>query len=60
MLAIELESVSHASKRLGFNPESGYLYRLIRSGRLDAYEVGGRLMLLRTDVDAFIQSRRAG
>lgn len=58
--AIDLESVSHASKRLGLSATSGYLYRLIRTGKLDAYEMGGRLMLLRSDVDVFIQSRKAG
>ena len=55
--AFDLESVSQGSKRAGLN--ASYFYRLIREGKLDAYVVGGRIMLHRSDVDAFISQRRA-
>jgi excisionase family DNA binding protein len=53
----DLESVAQAAKRARVS--TGYLYRLIRLGKLDSYEIGGRLMLLRRDVDGFISHRRA-
>lgn len=55
--AFDLESVSQGAKRAGLN--ASYFYRLIRDDKLDAYVVGGRIMLHRSDVDAFIQGRRA-
>lgn len=53
----DLESVAHGAKRAGVS--AAYLYRLIRVGKLRAYDVSGILLLHRDDVDAFIQSRKA-
>jgi excisionase family DNA binding protein len=53
----DLESVSQAAKRVPVN--RSYLYRLIQTGKLDSYSVGGKLMLLKEDTDRFIQQRKA-
>ena len=53
----DLESVSQAAFRAQVN--RSYLYRLIQMGKLDSYEIGGRLMLLKRDTDRFIQQRKA-
>ena len=53
----DLESVSQAAQRIPVT--RGYLYRMIQAGKLDSYEIGGRLMLLKDDTDRFIQQRKA-
>lgn len=45
----ELESVAHAAQRLGLSPS--YLYRLIRLGKLPAWEVAQKLVVRMADVD---------
>ena len=45
----ELESVSQAAQRIGIS--SAYLYRLIRLGKLPAWDVAGKLVILKHDAD---------
>jgi excisionase family DNA binding protein len=55
--ASELEAVSVSARRAGLS--ANYLYRLIRERKLKAYEVGGKLLLHKPDVDSLIEKRRA-
>jgi excisionase family DNA binding protein len=45
----ELESVSQAAQRIGISP--AYVYRMIRKSRLPAWEVAGKLVVRKADVD---------
>ena len=45
----ELESVAQAAQRIGIS--SAYVYRMIRKSRLPAWEVAGKLVVRKADVD---------
>lgn len=53
----DLEAVAQAAKRARVS--RGYLYRLIQTGKLESYVIGGKLMLLKEDTNRFIQQRKA-
>lgn len=51
-------STTHASKSLGVTPST--LYRLINDGQLRAYRIGRVIRIKQEDLDAYIESSRAG
>ena len=53
--AYELESVADGADRLGVSRT--YLYRLMKRGDLDYYEIGNRKLVHRRDIDYLIQKR---
>lgn len=55
--AFDLEGVSGASKRMGLSART--VYRMIRRNQLTGYQVGGRIMVHRWEVDAYIAERKA-
>jgi len=53
--AYDLESVYDAAYRLGVSPS--WLYQLIKLDKLDYYDVAGRKLVHRRDIDLLIQQR---
>jgi excisionase family DNA binding protein len=51
-------STTHAVKTLGVTPST--LYRLINDGQLRAYRIGRVIRIKQADLDAYIESSRAG
>jgi len=47
--AADMESVAEAADRL--NVSKTYLYKLIRQGKLAAWVVGGKLIVVKADID---------
>lgn len=54
--ANDLLSVSAAARMAGIS--RSYIYRVMDAGKLDWYEMGGRRMIHKRDLYAFIDSRR--
>ena len=53
--AYDLETVAEVSIRL--NVSNQWVYELMRTGKLDYYEIGGRKLIHRRDVDSMLQQR---
>ena len=53
--AYDLETVSDGAYRMGVSPS--WVYQLINKGILDYYEIGGRKLVHRRDIDQLIQKR---
>lgn len=53
--AQDLETVSEGAFRLDVSPS--WVYQLINKGILDYYEIGGRKLVNRRDINALIQKR---
>ena len=53
--AYDLETVADGAFRMGVSPS--WVYQLIKHGKLDWYEVGGRKLIHRRDIDQLIQKR---
>jgi hypothetical protein len=53
--AYDLETVSDGAFRMGVSPS--WLYQLINKGILDYYEVAGRKLVHRRDIDVLIHKR---
>lgn len=45
----EVESVAQAAQRIGIS--TAYVYRMIRKGKIPAWELAGKLVVLKSDVD---------
>jgi len=50
----DLESVAQAATRIQIS--TAYIYRMIRKGRLPAWDVAGKLVVLKSDVDQLRKS----
>ena len=53
--AHDLETVSDGADRMGVSPS--WIYQLINRNKLDYYEVAGRKLIHRRDVDSLIRNR---
>jgi excisionase family DNA binding protein len=53
--AYDLETVSEASIRMGVS--ASWVYQLIGKDLLDYYEIGGRKLVHRRDINSLIQQR---
>jgi len=53
----DLESVAQAAQRYGYTSPT-FIYRLIRQDRLPAWEVAGRLVVLKSDVDKLLPLKK--
>jgi hypothetical protein len=51
----DLETVSDGAFRMGVSPS--WVYQLINKGILDYYEIAGRKLVRRRDIDQLIQQR---
>jgi excisionase family DNA binding protein len=53
--AYDLETVASGAMRMGVT--ASWLYQLIHKGQLDYYEIGGRKLVHKRDIDGLIQKR---